>query len=83
MSHLFQPPLPLRVLTEAGEPRLLQWQGRHHPVRRIVRTWRVDVGWWEAPVGRDCYQLLTETGLLVEIFYDLHAEQWFLLRLYD
>ena len=83
MSHLFHPPLPIQVRRVAEEVQQITWQGRRHAVRQLLRAWRVEASWWEAPVRRDCYQLLTETGLLVELFHDLDEDAWFLLRLYD
>ena len=84
LSRLFQPPPSITVTRGAdGAPAAFRWAGRHHAVSQVVRRWRVDVAWWEEHARRDCYQLLTETGLLVEVAHDLARDEWLLVRLYD
>ena len=84
LSHLFQPPPPISVPVGAeGAPTAFRWAGRHHAVIQVVRRWRVDVAWGEDQAWRDCFQLLTETGLLVEVAHDLARDEWLLVRLYD
>ena len=71
------------TLSADSAPTAFRWAGRHHAVSQVVRRWRVDVAWWEAHTWHDSYQLLTTSGLLVEVSHDLAQDTWLLVRLYD
>lgn len=66
-----------------GHVHAFYWQGRWHPVRALVRRWRVDTGWWRHRVWREYWLLITRTGLLAVIYQDLQTGRWYLLRVYD
>jgi hypothetical protein len=84
MTWLWPQGQPITVVSNARhEPLQFAWQGGAHQVVDITRRWRVDWGWWQGRVWRDYFKLRTDTGLLVIIYRDLAAEQWYLQRLYD
>lgn len=83
MTRLWASGIAVRVTTRGEEPTQLQWDGRSHPVARVVNHWRVDVGWWRLRIWRDYYKLLTTTGLLVVIYHDGLNGGWWLQRVYD
>ena len=64
-------------------PLRFTWQGRTHDVDAITRAWRVRTDWWRDGAWRAYYRLTTTTGLLVVIYHDLNANDWFLQRLFD
>jgi hypothetical protein len=40
-------------------------------------------GWWRLRLWRDYYKLVTDTGLLVIVYYDLLEGKWYLQQLFD
>ncbi len=64
-------------------PEQLLWRGQAHPVAEVTRHWRVRGDWWNEPMWRDYFKLTTTTGLLLVVYHDLLADQWYLQRLYD
>lgn len=67
----------------AGRPLRFTWQGQTHPVDTITRQWRVHADWWRTAAWRAYYKLTTTSGLLVIIYHELPAGDWFLQRLFD
>ena len=61
------------------------WQGTSHPVRQVCNFWRIHTCWWNphALVWREYLKVITESGLLCQIYRDLIGEKWYLSRLYD
>ncbi len=52
--------------------------------RAVVKAagpWRVDDGWFDAPVARDEYDVLLEDGMLLRIYRQ--GERWYLRGAYD
>jgi hypothetical protein len=43
----------------------------------------VDEEWWRGRVWREYFTLTTSTGLLMEIFHNLTAGEWYVQRVYD
>jgi len=75
---------PIRVTANPlGTPISFLWRGRHHPVMRVTRRWRIDANWWRKRVWREYFKLVTRTGLLVEVYHDLIGDKWYMQRLYD
>ena len=66
-----------------GKLETFVWSGKRHVIKRIVKKWRVDEGWWTEWQWREYSKVITETGLLAVVFQDLITEQWYLQRLYD
>jgi hypothetical protein len=64
-------------------PEAFAWSGHRHTVNRVVERWRVEDGWWQRRIWREYFTLLTDTGLLVEIYHDVRTHSWRLQRLYD
>jgi hypothetical protein len=74
---------PIRVKTNPlGLPCSLVWRRQVHHVTRIDNHWRVDEGWWkeEGHIGRDYWKLVTDSDLLVVIYYDLYRAGWYMYR---
>jgi hypothetical protein len=84
MTRLWPKGQPIDVVSDEDEtPRAFEWEGRTHRVTGISKRWRVDTGWWRLRVWREHFKLETDTGLLVIIYRDLLADEWYLQRLYD
>lgn len=84
MTRLWPEGDPIRVLSgHLDAPQQLLWQGQPHPVAEITRQWRVQSDWWHEPLWRHYFKLTTTTGLLLIIYHDLLADQWYVQRLYD
>lgn len=84
MTRLWPEGEAIQVIGDQPEgPRQLVWQGQTHPVAEITRHWRVQSDWWHEPLWRDYFKLTTTTGLLLIIYHDLLADQWYVQRLYD
>lgn len=64
-------------------PVAFQWAGRWHTVVCQANRWRVDVSWWGQHAQREYFKLVTDSGLLVVVYHDLHTHDWWLQRLYD
>ena len=50
-------------------------------VKECAGPWRVDDGWFDAPVARDEYDVLLDDGTLYRIFRE--GERWYLRGIYD
>jgi len=84
MTRLWEVSELIEVEVDAtGAPLRFKWREQFHPVERIGKRWRVDLGWWHVHIWREHYKLATETGLLVIVYRDLLTGQWYLQRLYD
>jgi hypothetical protein len=84
MSHLWLPRASIRVKQDKqGHPAAFHWRGRAHRVTASVTRWREDRRWWEEHRQRDTWQLLTDSGLFVELAHDYPTGQWYLQRVYD
>jgi hypothetical protein len=75
---------PIEVETDdLWTPLLITWEDKPHSVLIIVGRWRVDEEWWQHRIWREYFRLVTRSGLLIEIFHDLTAKEWYLQRIYD
>lgn len=84
MSHLWLERPVLRVTVGPdGRPQVVYWMSRAHRVSAIVEHWRENRRWWSRPRDRDTWQIVTETGLVMEIIYDRLRDAWLLQRVYD
>ena len=84
MTHLWTDGLPVHVETDdLGAPRQFVWRGETHQIQGVANTWRIEDEWWRKRICRDYYKVYTLTGLLVILYQDILAGQWFLERLYD
>jgi hypothetical protein len=57
----------------AQEPRTFTWQGEHHIVTAVERSWR-------SPSGPH-FRVRTEDGACFELAYDELADEWRLVHL--
>jgi hypothetical protein len=88
MSRLWTDEEPIMVVTDDGDaPVSFTWQGRVHPVVRVVEQWELQTDWWSeaGEVSRRYFKLITRGGLLCEIYLDLLAGpgEWRMAKLYD
>lgn len=86
MTRIWPEGDPITVtVDDTGLPRVFVWHGRAHPVAQIEEQWQIYTDWWsdDGAVSRECFRLVTRTGLLCEIFFDILAQGWRLGRLYD
>jgi len=84
MTHFWPEGQPVEVEADGlWTPLYITWGGERHPVQAILDRWRVDEGWWRGQVWREYFRLVTRTGLLVEVFHDLAAGDWYMQRVYD
>ena len=59
--------------------------GAPPPLCSMVQQWQVDTDWW-APKGgieRDYFAVTTGDGMLVVLYHDRLADEWWLSNLYD
>lgn len=82
MSRLYDPEPQITVQVDnLGRPAAVTWQWRE-PVREVVNRWRVDDDWWRVPISRTYYRLTTPT-MLLEVYRDDIAGDWYLQRVMD
>ena len=69
----------------ADVPKGFVWRGTRHRVDRVCNRWRVHTRWWEPDqaVWREYFKVVTDTGILCQIYHDLADGGWFLARVYD
>lgn len=82
MTRLWQQQT-ISVLSTEDEPKAFRWRGRSYQIVHISEHRRIDKYWWRQRVWRDYYTVLTNTGLLAEIYHDLVTDDWYLQREYD
>lgn len=83
MTRLCDPPLAIDVeLDPDGLPIRIS-RGPLRGALRPTSRWVADADWWSRPIAREYWKALLNTDLLVELFHDLHADAWFLERIYD
>ena len=84
MTHFWPEGLPVTVEVDAlWTPLVMTWDGVEHPVQVILDRWRVDEEWWRGRIWREYFRLITRSSLLVEVYHDLTAREWFVQRVYD
>lgn len=84
MSRFWPDGLEISVAADAeATPLQIRWGRQTHAVAQIRERWRVDQGWWQRRVWREYFTLLTDTGLLVQIYHEAPAGAWRLQRVYD
>jgi len=61
------------------------WQSMEHQILEIANRWTVHSRWWEPGkmVWRQYFKVVTDTGLLCQVYHDLLRDRWFFARLYD
>jgi hypothetical protein len=83
MTYLWLPAQPIVMHLQSKKPSDFEWKRRKHRVVWIAKTWRMDWGWWRLRLWRDYYKVVTDTGLLVVVYYDLLDDKWYLQQLFD
>ena len=67
-----------------GAPMHVRWDRRDH---RVVKSWgpeRIETGWWrDAPICRDYFRVVTQTGQHFWIFRCFEQAAWFIHGAFD
>lgn len=83
MSRLFGDAIPIEVrLLDGISPKEIRWEHGKHQVKKIANHWRVDFG-WQPRIWRDYFRIETKGGLMLTIYHDLVADQWYWQTSYD
>lgn len=83
MSRAWSRDLKLPVKTDGEYPLSFTWRGKVHTVCDISDRGGVDTEWWQAGVRREYFVVLTDTGLLAELYFDAIAAYWRIGCVYD
>jgi hypothetical protein len=82
-------PIPASVRAGVdGTPASVTWTGRGMraarrggAVEEVLDRWSIDDLWWtDAPVRRDCFELLLAGGTVAVVTRDLTTEEWHVQR---
>lgn len=77
LRYLNEPrPATVRVDHETKEPCAVYLNQRWCPVTTRDR-WLIEDGWWRTPIRRMYFEVITDDGLGLELFWDLEGRQWF------
>ena len=84
--RMFPDGAPLRVRTDGrNQPATFVWLGETHAIESLedVREPRLD--WWstEGEIHRLYYLVVTQRGLICELYRDLIADRWLMSRIFD
>ena len=73
------------VIDSQGRPLRFVWQGRSHRLQQIQQRWQIDSDWWseEGRVWRDYFAVITTSGILCVIYFDLLEQVWYVAKIYD
>ena len=76
---------PLEVWGAEDTPDGFVWRNVTHNVLEVTNRWRVHTRWWEPSeaVWREYLKVVTDQGLLCQIYHDLQNGGWLLSRIYD
>ncbi|MCO5193075.1 MAG: hypothetical protein M9930_07265 [Anaerolineae bacterium] len=59
------------------------WRGQAYVIDAIVKSWRIEHGWWEMQTQREYYKVRTTSGLLLTLYHDQHNDKWLVERIYN
>ena len=80
--RLLPEPRPVTVTLREDRPNMLLLGARRERIVAFGGPWRLEEGWWDAPMERDEYQLSTASAVYY-VIYDRIAERWSLLGAFD
>lgn len=85
MTRLWAEGEKIKIWGDKYTPQGFVWQGLDHHILEVCNRWQVHTRWWEPgeTVWREYLKVVTDSGLLCQIYHDLIGEEWFLARLYD
>jgi hypothetical protein len=85
MTHLFPEGEPIEVWGAEEMPDGFVWRNAPHCVLEVCNRWTLHSRWWEPSetVWREYLKVVTDSGMLCQIFRDLLHGEWFLARVYD
>jgi hypothetical protein len=84
MSKLFQQPSTLKVNEDMQHwPNSFIHRGRKENVEQILKRWRVNQWWWKVGIEREYFEVITDTGMICELYRDVVTGRWYLQRIYD
>lgn len=81
--RLFRPPLEAQVRMGRQGPMALHAGAVAGWIVRLAGPWRLDVGWHQAPVRRDTFDVELSDGAVYRLAQDLDSGAWSLLGRYD
>ena len=72
-------PQPQRVEADScGTPRRVHHRGRWRAVVQVRERYRTNDRWWtDAPVSREYFELLLESGRPIMVYLDRLEERWY------
>ena len=75
-------PEPVGVEADAkGYPAVLIRRGARLVVASVEDVWRIEDEWWRgSPVARTYFEVLTDDGRRVALFFDHARQRWFTQR---
>ena len=81
-SLLLTPPQQAQVITGGpyNAPEHIQWQGRIYTCQQVIGPERLTTPWWTgaAPITRDYFAVLDQTGQWLWVFHEVETGQWLL-----
>ena len=83
MPRLWSPGETLAVITDGEYPLSFTWLGQVHVVCDISDRGGIDTEWWQAGIRREYFVVLTDTGWLMELYFDASATCWQISYVYD
>jgi hypothetical protein len=85
MTHLLSEGNAVKVWGEDDAPEGFVWKNASHTIVEVSNVWRVHTRWWEPRqvVWREYWKVVTDTGLLCQIYRDMENGGWFIARVYD
>ncbi len=79
VGKLYHEPIEVRWDKAAKRPRAFRWRGRRYKIDAIIRTWVVEMGWWnpDTEVSK-VFLRVTSGGGVYDILYDKRESRWYL-----
>lgn len=75
--RILNPPKPITVVAEYGEPRMLSTTAGDVEVMQIQDMWIVQDEWWRQEIDRKYFALLMMDGDMRTVFHDRLADAWY------
>jgi len=83
MTRLIQQPIAVELTAECL-PHAFTWERARYHITSILNNWRIHQHWWEpTSIQREYYQVVTDSELIADLYYDTSTSNWMLERVYD
>lgn len=85
MTHLYRDPQLLQTWGPEDAPEGFIWRNTPHHILKIANRWTLHTRWWEPrhAIWRDYLKVVTDSGILCQIYRDRLGGGWYLARIYD